>query len=371
VPRTIERLIMIFARFFAGSNLDPKWRTRNRFIQSIVIRARKYIDSFSNFAGASSLSNSKRRLYNRNILQAEFFETLSDDHPLKLRILTSFGIPFYGDKLAIYPQMRLNPGFTLTKLNSRFFPILDRHTVISDSVFSASTMQPFNYYHFITDFVIPFVVASENRVATLFIPYKLSESQRSILRYHKIEYIDSDFQSNTTLLDVMWLPSIFSGVSKSDADFHEYALNKDVVNRAKTERLRIINLNESVYPRRVFVSRRGVSRAPDQLEVIEELFRSNGFLVFNAQDFTEADAIELFKTCGLLVGIHGAGLTNLIYMPEGSTVVELSGGTFKFGDKVRPVFSNLSVALDLRHFMLATPTDVNGWEQLLAQIERL
>lgn len=369
--KIVDRFIMIFMRFFAGSNLDPKWRNRNRFAQSLILHSRKYIDSFSNLVGASSFSHLEQRFFNRNILEAELVTPSTDGRPLELRILTSFGIPFYGEKLAIFPQMQLNPGFTLTKVKSRFFPLLDRHSVISDSVFSASTMQPYNYYHFITDFVIPFVAVSENRVGTLFIPYKLSQSQSKILRYHKIEYLECDFQSNTTLLDVTWLPSIFKGSSTSNADFHEYALNRDIVNRTKTERLRPLNLHEGIGPKRVFVSRRGVSRAPNQLEFIEELFRSSGFLVFNAQDFTEAEAIELFKNCELLVGIHGAGLTNLIYMPKGSKVVELSGGTFKFGEKVRPVFSNLSVALGLQHFMLTTPTDVNGWEQLLTQIESL
>ena len=35
------------------------------------------------------------------------------------------------------------------------------------------------------------------------------------------------------------------------------------------------------------------------------------------------DQIKLFSTCKLIISLHGAGLTNMIWMPPGSTVIEL------------------------------------------------
>ena len=36
-----------------------------------------------------------------------------------------------------------------------------------------------------------------------------------------------------------------------------------------------------------------------------------------------AEQMQMFSGCKLLVGLHGAGLTNMLWMPQGSQVIEI------------------------------------------------
>jgi len=40
-------------------------------------------------------------------------------------------------------------------------------------------------------------------------------------------------------------------------------------------------------------------------------------------EFSTRDQLQMFSTCSLLIGAHGAGLTNLAFMPSGSKIIEL------------------------------------------------
>jgi capsular polysaccharide biosynthesis protein len=44
--------------------------------------------------------------------------------------------------------------------------------------------------------------------------------------------------------------------------------------------------------------------------------------------------VRLYARTDILVGLHGAGLTNIVYMPPGSLLVELAG---QFDGRMQPV----------------------------------
>lgn len=53
------------------------------------------------------------------------------------------------------------------------------------------------------------------------------------------------------------------------------------------------------------------------------LLRDNGFEILYGEDFSLAEQIDIFSSCQTLLGIHGAGLTNCLFMHPGGNVVEL------------------------------------------------
>lgn len=58
--------------------------------------------------------------------------------------------------------------------------------------------------------------------------------------------------------------------------------------------------------------------------ILENYFRSKGFEIFYPELFSSyEDQVKYFGDVGLLVSCTSSGLTNQIFMPEGSTVVEL------------------------------------------------
>lgn len=101
----------------------------------------------------------------------------------------------------------------------------------------------------------------------------------------------------------------------------------------------------------VYVSRARSSRSlPIEADLEARLF-DVGVKVLHAQELTWNDQLSTFKDVDILIGPHGAGLTNQVFMPSGGTVIELiDRGYFN------PCFERLSAISGHRHFSF----DVRG-----------
>lgn len=77
-------------------------------------------------------------------------------------------------------------------------------------------------------------------------------------------------------------------------------------------------------PRRLYISRRKARgrRVLNEDEILAVLSKF-GFVEVVAEDLSFSEQVSLFSHCEYLIGIHGAGLTNMLCMPSGSRVIEL------------------------------------------------
>lgn len=78
--------------------------------------------------------------------------------------------------------------------------------------------------------------------------------------------------------------------------------------------------------RRIFLRRRASQLAPSRLLNEEELSRrmeSEGFEILYAEDHSVPEQKAIFSRAALVVGVHGAGLTNMIFAPRGCLLVEI------------------------------------------------
>jgi len=84
--------------------------------------------------------------------------------------------------------------------------------------------------------------------------------------------------------------------------------------------------------RKFYISRKRADfrKVLNEPELTERL-ASYDFEVLYPEDLSLADQIEAFSQCGTLIGIHGAGLTNSLFMPPGGKVVELRKREPNFG----------------------------------------
>jgi len=68
--------------------------------------------------------------------------------------------------------------------------------------------------------------------------------------------------------------------------------------------------------------------------------------IVDSAHLTPHEQVSLFSSTNLLIGQHGAGLANMLWMPKGSTIIEILPPSPPW---VAPIFANLAGALGHQH----------------------
>jgi hypothetical protein len=100
-------------------------------------------------------------------------------------------------------------------------------------------------------------------------------------------------------------------------------------------------------PQNIYISRRHATkrRIVNEDEVNRMLSRF-GFLTINAEELSFAQQVQISSRAPRLVSNHGAGLTNMLFMPENGSVLELRHQT----DSINNCYFTLASALNLNYF---------------------
>ncbi len=103
------------------------------------------------------------------------------------------------------------------------------------------------------------------------------------------------------------------------------------------------------YAKRYYISRKfaKVRRILNETEC-EEVMQDFGFETIYLEKMAFASQMVLMAGADVLMGVHGAGLTNMIACPEHCRIVEIRGET----DETNNCFFSLANALDLDYFYL-------------------
>jgi capsular polysaccharide biosynthesis protein len=106
---------------------------------------------------------------------------------------------------------------------------------------------------------------------------------------------------------------------------------------------------ERIYISRQKASKRRIVNEGDVVEIMSEF----DFRIVHAEDMSFAEQVQAFSAARYLVSIHGAGLTNMMFMQPGGSVLELRHQT----DRSYNCYFNLTSALDLKYFYQTCPPD--------------
>jgi len=96
-------------------------------------------------------------------------------------------------------------------------------------------------------------------------------------------------------------------------------------------------ISETVPGRKVYISRLSASRSPKFEQQLQESLEKEGWLILQTEKMTLEEQAIVISSADIMCGVHGAGLSGMIWMKEGSKVIEL--GTARFV----PCFSRMSV----------------------------
>jgi len=109
------------------------------------------------------------------------------------------------------------------------------------------------------------------------------------------------------------------------------------------------SFDSSQFSKKVFISRHenSIRRIKNEDEIFE-LFREQGFVRYKLEDLSILEQVSLFHNANIIVGEHGAGLTNIVFAQPGTQVIEI------FQACNRLTYWYLSQELGLNHAFVQT-----------------
>ncbi|WP_378410517.1 glycosyltransferase family 61 protein [Rhodocytophaga aerolata] len=103
----------------------------------------------------------------------------------------------------------------------------------------------------------------------------------------------------------------------------------------------------SILAEKIYISRRKASRRKIiNEEHVEKLLSDAGFYSIIMEDFSFEEQIAIMRQCKYLISMHGAGLTNMLFMPTNTCVLEFRPE----GDESNLCYFSLASALNIFYF---------------------
>jgi capsular polysaccharide biosynthesis protein len=114
------------------------------------------------------------------------------------------------------------------------------------------------------------------------------------------------------------------------------------------------NLGERIYVSRKKSRRRKIE---NENEVIEILNKYNFTVIYN-EDYSFFEQVAIYSQVKYLISIHGAGLTNMLFMQSPAAIFELHKKQTNTSDQHSLIFWYMADALGLKYYhQICEPTD--------------
>ena len=100
---------------------------------------------------------------------------------------------------------------------------------------------------------------------------------------------------------------------------------------------------------KIYISRgKAKNRKIIHEEIIINQLRSLGFLILHMEDWSYEEQISYTSRASVLLSLHGAGLTHMLFMPKGSKVIEIRLD----GDSLNNCYFSMASGLDHDYFYI-------------------
>lgn len=191
-----------------------------------------------------------------------------------------------------------------------------KKTPINKSILAVDNWSK-GYFHWLMD-VLPKLISlpEQYRSYTLLLPkeYKeiafITESLR-LLNFNEVYYFEKHEAIKAKEL-------VIPGIMSTTGNY-----NDSVMNLLREQVLGAFK-NSAMRSYRLFILRKkSITRQiVNELEIVE-LVKEYGFDVIDFEELTWKEQVQMMSSCSILIGLHGAGLANMLFMHKGTIVIEL------------------------------------------------
>lgn len=244
----------------------------------------------------------------------------------------------------------------LKKYNQKFFLICllkaflkrNLHFFFKQQFLIVHDEWSFNYFHWLTDTLTRiFLVKDSLSTSVLILP------DTFCLSYHTfvLKKFGINFIQNTNDKKILFVSKVLLPKHTAPAGNFNPTILRNAVEFLTNDN----NNNKLFMGERIYISRQNSSirYILNEIDVINCL-KTKGFAILNIEDFNFEDQMSILSKAKYLISIHGAGLTNLMFMPEGGSVLELRK---KGGSEIYNCYFNLAAVFNHRFYYQPCESD--------------
>jgi capsular polysaccharide biosynthesis protein len=207
----------------------------------------------------------------------------------------------------------------------------------------------FNYYHWIAE-SIPRIIRYKERLSELTLMLPQSIYDVSFVKESLLPFQFKDIEIN----EDGWHYHIPKGII-SPLQNYCYRYDATLINKTRELYINYFVENDNAEPfRKIYISRKNASRRKFiNEEDLISLMKKYDFEIVELESATLKDQVNLFSEAKLVVSMHGAALTNMLFMTPKTTVIEMyrkKSTPFELKSKV---YKNLAPVLGINHFEIA------------------
>jgi hypothetical protein len=221
-----------------------------------------------------------------------------------------------------YPQQY---EYYLNESSRYYYDILDNPcnliTLDNDTTYLAIHHPWFNYYHWICESIFRlWIVRQRLQRLTLVLPeyYKDAHFIQASLEPFDLKNIYYIPNGKSLLVKKLCLPQI-KPVCDSYNSLHLKQVRSFYIDYVENKEKIIVDKPDKLYVSRQLAPRRKIINEEEITKILFEY----GFAIFYPEKHTFFEQVAIFSHVKYLVGEHGSGLTNMLFMQKGTSVLEL------------------------------------------------
>ncbi|TWJ01540.1 uncharacterized protein DUF563 [Mucilaginibacter frigoritolerans] len=221
-------------------------------------------------------------------------------------------------------------------------------TLDNDQTYLAIHHPWFNYYHWICESIFRlWMVRHQLDKLVLVLPeyYKDADFIMGSIEPFKVKNLMFIANGKSLLVKNLCLPQI-KPLCDSYNKKHLKQVSNFYRNYVLKEKRLTVQKIEKLYVSRELAGRRAVVNEAEILAVLKKY----DFTIFHPEHYTFLKQVAIFSDVKYLIGTHGSGLTNLLFMRKGSALLELHKNQTNELNHPSPLFWYMAEALEINYY---------------------